>query len=88
MKYKSNLRHTLTAKSRVEKQEKKARDELRAAGYELRMVKDELQIAREELKAAKGELQVVRVEKQADEEEIQVAKDELCLKTLTLSRVC
>ena len=81
MKYKSDLKHTLTTKSRVEEQEKKARDELRATDYELRMVKDELKITR-------GELRVDRVKQQADKEELQVARDELRLKTTTLSRVC
>ena len=56
----SDLKHTLTAKSRVEKQDRKAQDDLRAAAYELWMVKDELQIAREELKTARGELLVVK----------------------------
>ena len=55
VKYKSDLKHTLTTKSGAKEQEKKARDELRAVECELRMV-------REELKAAKGELWVVRVE--------------------------
>ena len=87
-KYRSDLRHTSMAKSRAEEQEKNARDELRAATYELWMVKDELQIAREELKAARGELCIVRVEQQADKEELQFARDELRLKTTTLSRVC
>ena len=41
-----------------------------------------------ELKEARGELRVVRVEKQADKGELQVARDELRLKTTTLSRVC
>ena len=36
----------------------------------------------------KGELRVVKVEQQADKEEQQVARDELRLKTTTLSRVC
>ena len=40
-----DLKHTSSA----EEQEKKAWDELRAATYELWMVKDELQIAKEEL---------------------------------------
>ena len=87
VKCKSDLKHTLTAKSRAEEQEKKARDKLRTADYELWMVREELQIAREELKAARGELRVVRVEQQADKEELQVARDELRLKTTTLSRV-
>ena len=42
MKYKFYLKHTSMAKSRAEEQEKKARDELRAADCELWMVKDEL----------------------------------------------
>ena len=54
VKHRSDLKHTLTAKSRAEEQEKKARDELRAATYELWMVKDELQIAKEELKTSRG----------------------------------
>ena len=87
MKYKSNLKHTSTVKSRAEEQEKKARDELRTAAYELRMVKDELQIARDEVKGAKGELRVVRVKQQADKEELQAARDELRLKNTTLNRV-
>ena len=52
--YRSDLKHTLTMKSRAEEQEKKARDELRATAYKLRMVKDELQITREELKMARS----------------------------------
>ena len=36
--HRSDLKHTLTAKLRGKEQEKKARDELRAAAYELRMV--------------------------------------------------
>ena len=88
MKHRSDLKHTSTTNSRAQEQENKARDELRAAAYELRMVKDELQITGEELKAARGELWVVRVEQQADKEELQVSRDELCLKTTTLSRVC
>ena len=58
--HRSYLKHTMTAKSRVEEQEKKAWDELRFAAYEQRMVRDELQIGREELKMAKDELQVVK----------------------------
>ena len=87
VKHRSDLKHTSTAKSRAEEQEKKGQVELRAAAYELWMVKDELQIAREELKAARGELRVVRVEQQADKEELQVARDELRLKTMALSRM-
>ena len=65
MKHRFDLKHTSTAKSRSEEQEKKARHELRAA-----MENDELEIAREELKMARGELQVVKVEQQADKEEL------------------
>ena len=36
---------------------------------------------------ARGKLRVVKVEQQADKEELQVARDELRLKTTTLSRV-
>ena len=64
--HRSDLKHTLTVKSRAEEQEKKARDELRDAAYELRMVEDELQIAREELKMARGKLQIVKVGQQVD----------------------
>ena len=87
VKHSSDLKHTLTAKSRAEEQEKKARDELRAAAYELRMVKDELQIARDELKIVKGELRVIKAGQQADKEELQAVRDELRLKTTTLSWV-
>ena len=43
---------------------------MRAAAYELRMVKDEMQITKEELKTARGELRVVKVGQQADKEEL------------------
>ena len=82
-----DLKHTLTKKFRVKEQEENARDELRAAAYELRMVKDELQIARDELKTARGELRVVKAGQQVDKEELQAVRDELRLKTMTLSRV-
>ena len=42
VKHKSNLKHTSTTKSRAGEQENKARDKLRAANDELRMVKEEL----------------------------------------------
>ena len=85
--HRSDLKHTLTAKSQAEEQEKKTRDEPRAATYELRMVKDELQIAKEELKTPRGELRVVKAGQQADQEELQAVRDELRLKTTTLSLV-
>ena len=85
--HRSDLKHTVTAKLRAEEQEKKTRDELRAAAYELRMVEDEFQIAKEELKTARGELRVVKVGRQADKEELQEVRDELRLKTTTLNRV-
>ena len=92
--HRSDLKHTLTAKSRAEKQEKKAQNEMRVVSYELWMVKDELQITREELKTARDELRVIKAgqlvdkeQQQADKEELQPVKDELCLKTMTLSRV-
>ena len=84
---KSDLKHTLTTKSPAEEQEKEARDELWAAAYELRMVKDELQIAWEELKIARGKLWVVKAGQLADKEELHAVRDELRLKTITLSRV-
>ena len=40
--HRSELKHTLTVKSRAEEHEKKDWDELRAAAYELQMVEDEL----------------------------------------------
>ena len=86
-KHRSDLKNNLTAKSGVEEQEKKAWDELRAAAYELRMVKDESQIVKEELKTTKGELRVVKARQQADKEELQAVRDELRLKTTTLSQV-
>ena len=85
--HRSDLKHTLTAKSQVEEQEKKARNELRVAAYELMMVKDELQIAREELKMARDELWVIKARQQADKEELQAVRDEMRLKTTTLSRI-
>ena len=85
--HRSDLKNTLTTKSRAEEKEKKARDELRVASYELRMVEDELQIAKEELKTAKGELRVVKARQQADQEELQAVRDELHLKITTLSQV-
>ena len=45
MKLKSDLRHTMTARTRAEGREEKARDGLRVAEVELREVKDELQAA-------------------------------------------
>ena len=87
MMHRSDLKHTFTVKSRVEEQEKKAQDELRATAYKLWMVKNELQISWEEVKVAKSELRVVKAGQQADKEELQVVRDELRLKITTLSRV-
>ena len=47
--YKSDLKHTLTAKARAEDKEKKAIKGLRFVEDELRVVKEEFQAAREEL---------------------------------------
>ena len=85
--HRSDLKHTLTVKSRVEEQEKKTRNELRVATYKLQMVKDELKIDMEELKTAKDELRVVKAGQQANKEELKAIRDELCLMTTTLSRV-
>ena len=49
VKYESDLKHTTTAKVRVEDKEKKARGELRVAKDKLRAVKDELQVPMDEL---------------------------------------
>ena len=47
--YKSDLKHTSTAKVRAEDREKKAVEGLRSAEDELRVVKEEFQDTREEL---------------------------------------
>ena len=47
--YKSNLKHTSTAKARVEDREKKAIEGLRFVEDELQVVKEEFQAVREEL---------------------------------------
>ena len=47
--YKSDLKHTSTAKARVEDREKKAIEGLRFFKDELWVVKEEFQVAREEL---------------------------------------
>ena len=47
--YKSELKHTSTAKARVEDREKKSIEGLRVVEDELRVVKEEFQAAREEL---------------------------------------
>ena len=47
--YKSDLKHTLTAKARAEDSEKKAIEGLRSIEDELRVVKEEFQATREEL---------------------------------------
>ena len=50
MQYKSDLKHTLTAKVRVEDREKKAIEVLR-------VVKDELRVVKEEFQATGGAMQ-------------------------------
>ena len=49
VKHKSDLKHTSTAKARVEDIEKKAIEGLRVVKDELQVVKEEFQVAREEL---------------------------------------
>ena len=49
MGYKSNLKHTSTAKARAEDREKKVIEGLRVVKEELRLVKEEFQVSREEL---------------------------------------
>ena len=56
--YESDLKHTTTAKARVEDKEKKARGELRVSKDELRAVRDKLQVARDELHAVRDELRI------------------------------
>ena len=58
VKYKSDLKHTTTAKARAKDKEKKARGELRVAEDALREVRDELQVARDELHVVQDELRV------------------------------
>ena len=53
MKLKSDLRHTMTARARVEGREEKARDSLRVVEVELREVKDGLQAAQDDLLEAR-----------------------------------
>ena len=47
--YKSDLKHTSTAKARAEDREKKAIEGLRSVEDELRVVKEEFRATREEL---------------------------------------
>ena len=47
--YKSDLKHTSTAKAKAENKEKKAIERLRFVEDELRVVKEEFQVVREEL---------------------------------------
>ena len=49
MTHKSDLKHTSTAKGRVEDREKKAVEGLRVVEDDLRVVKEEFQAVREEL---------------------------------------
>ena len=51
VKHRSDLKHSLTARARVEDKEKKTRKDLR-------VVEEELRLAREELQAVKGDLRV------------------------------
>ena len=56
VKYKSDLKHTTTAKARVEDKEKKAGGELRVVEDALRVIRDELQVSRDELHMVRDEL--------------------------------
>ena len=91
MKLKSDLRHTLSARTRAEGREEEARNSLRAAEVELREVRDGLQAvqddlleAKDGLQSAQSELQMVRDELftshsklQGSREELRAARDEL-----------
>ena len=97
--YKSDLRHTLSARARAEDREEEARNSLRAAEVELREVRDGLQVvqddlleARDGLYSAQSELQIVRdelftsqSELRGSREELREARDELCNKTALLN---
>ena len=56
MKYESDLKHTTTAKARVEDKEKKAQGEMRVVEDALLVVRDELQVARDELHVVRDKL--------------------------------
>ena len=58
--YKSNLKHTSTAKVRAEDREKMAIEGLRFVKDELHVVKEEFQVAREELCTKATELDQAR----------------------------
>ena len=51
------------------------------------MVEDELRIASEELKTVRGELHVIKAAQQVDQERLQAVRNELRLKSTTLSWV-
>ena len=58
MKYKSDLKHTTTAKARDEDKENKAQGKLRVVEDELWAVRDELKVARDELHVVRDELRI------------------------------
>ena len=70
--YKSNLKHTSTARARAEDREKKAVEGLRFVEDELRVVKEEFQAAREELCTKAAELD--RARREASEAESSVER--------------
>ena len=76
LKLKSNLRHTSTAKARVEDKEKKAREGLRVAEGELRVVKEELQAAKDELFNKVAQLDQARCEVSEAKSSIERLTDE------------
>ena len=57
VKFKYDLKHTMTARAQAESREEKARDSLRVAEVELWEVKDELQATQEDLLEARDGLQ-------------------------------
>ena len=100
VKLKSDLRHTLSARTRAEGREDEARNSLRVDEVKLREVKDGLQAvqndlleARDGLQSAQSELQMVRdelftshSELRGSREELRVARDELRNKTVLLDK--
>ena len=85
MKLKSDLKHTTSARARVEGREDEARNSLRAAEGELREAREELRAvqndlleARDGLQSTQYELQMVRDELLTSQGELRVSKEELC----------
>ena len=74
--YKSNLKHTSTAKARAEDREKKAIKDLRFIEDELQVVKEEFQAAREELCTKAAALDQARREASEAESSVEPLAEE------------